>query len=135
MFDIEEIRSEEELVQYLVWWSPYYKMDRFVVRQVIPSEGGIFQLYYKKNRLLHLIVTDIAFYGGLRNTLREVLDPLSPREIPYKKIVNLEPCYARYSISPSKDVLRNVLHFYTGSETEEKREITVAEKDSMKIWT
>ena len=135
MFDVEEIRSEEELVQYLVWWSPYYKMDRFVIRQVVPSEGGILQIYCKRNRLLHLIVTDIAFYGGLRNTLLEVLDPLSPRDIPYKKVVNLEPSFVRYSISPSRIILQNLLHFYTGAETEEEREITVAERDSLKIWT
>jgi hypothetical protein len=122
-----------EIVRYTVSWSPYIRMDRFVIRKVIPSEGGIYQVYYKKNRLLHLITTNMAYFGGLRNSIRELIDPISPIQVPYKDFIGEQTCYCRYSESPSMADLQNVLHFFNGSDTQDRRLIEVEEKDTMKI--
>lgn len=124
----------KEVVRYTVNWSPYIRMDRFVVRSMIPSEGGVYQVYYRKNRLLNLITTNMAYFGGLRNSIRELIDPLSPVILPYKDFIAENQCYCRFSESPSLNDLQNVLHYFTGSEAAETvLDIEVEEKEDLRI--
>jgi hypothetical protein len=125
--------ADAEKISYLVKWSPYYEMDKYLIRNSIPSEGGLYQLFYKHNRLLHFMTTRMAFYGGLRNTLLEILDPQSSREDPLKRAVLNLPCFTRFALTPYSDDLENLCYYFNGLEVSEKRDILVAEHEIKKI--
>lgn len=124
------IRTKQfrDLTRYILPWSPYYKMDRFVINNHIPAEGGIYQVFYKHLNHLEELVTAQAYYGGLRGTLREMMDPLSPRTFPHKDRIIEGPCFCRFVISPSKEIQDRVLEYLQGTASKNSS-FEVAEKD------
>jgi len=119
----------KDMTRYTLPWSPYYKMDRFVINNHIPAEAGIYQIFIKRLNHLEELLTERAYYGGLRGTLREVMDPLSPREFPYKEQIMEGPCFCRFVICPHQNVLDRVMKYLNGTAGDAvKYEVT--EKDS-----
>lgn len=101
-------------MQYTLNWSPYYRLDRFLINSQVPAESGIYQVFLKRLHHLEELNTDIAYYGGLRATLREMTDGLSPRDFPYKEIMKKEPCFFRFVINPHLEILQGVMDYMTG---------------------
>lgn len=132
------IRSERrKVIYYDMHWSPYFRLEKHNVIRKIPSEGGIYQIFKPDvRRNLDLKVTAIAYYGGLRNTLRELLDPISPTQYPYKKMVADESCYVRFLVSSSMNDLEAVSKFYNRKEDEKDpdRKIRFQSIDSDKVF-
>ena len=119
---------------FTVNWSPYILMDRYLIHGIVPSEGGIFQIYRKQDNQLNLIMVDRAFYGGLRNRLRELIDPLYMGYNPYREILENEECYARYSLVSLQDDMDDLMYFFTGKDaTGRFEDVFVEEKDTLEI--
>ena len=134
------IRKKEssEGLKYTVSWSPWGAMDRWVVNRMVPSEAGIFQLWVHRKRELVPLITEMNYYGGLRNTLREVLDDMAPAGGRLREKIGGRECWFRYSTCPILDDLQNLQNWYTaahGCTDSDENEILVQEIDNMKKFT
>lgn len=120
-------------LQFTVQWSPWGRMDKWVVTRIIPSESGLFQLWVKSGKGIVLLTTDIAYYGGLRNCLREALDSAAPAGARYRKLMAGRETWFRFSVLTEKDNLVLLKQYFVNS-TElfdsEGREVYVNEVDS-----
>lgn len=78
--------------------------------------------------------THQAYYGGLRAIFLEILDEDCQISFPDKEILRDSETYLRYSVSNSKDNLRDMLHHFSGNESSLRfEEIFVEEAECMKI--
>lgn len=128
-----EIRGEE--VNFTLKWSPWGSMDRWVINRLVPSEAGMFQLWVIEGRGLVLITTEQTYYGGIRNTLREVIDEMAPPGKRLRTLINGRECWFRFSISPIREHLQNLKTWFDegdGAIDEEKREIFVHEIEAFR---
>jgi hypothetical protein len=133
-YKAELSREKEGIACFTVSWSPYILMDRFVIHGIVPSEGGIFQVFLKNEKKLELIMVERAFYGGLRNRIRELIDPLYMGYNPFRKEIQEDECYVRYSLVRLQDDMDDLMHFYTGKEaTGRYLDIMVDEKEIFQI--
>ncbi len=129
----QEIRGEE--VNFTVRWSPWGSMDRWVINRLVPSEAGLFQLWAIEGRGLVLITTEQTYYGGLRNTLREVIDEMAPSGQNLRNLILERECWFRFSTSPSREQLQSLKRWFDdgdGARDEKKREIFVQEIEDLK---
>ena len=133
-WDIQrEIR--DDVLNYTVKWSPWGSMDRWVINRIVPSEAGLFQLWVVEGRGLVLSITEPTYYGGLRNSLREVIDDLAPSGNRLRGVINNRECWFRFSISPVRDYLENVKTWFNepdGALDEDDREILVHEIEELR---
>jgi hypothetical protein len=121
------------IVNYTVRWSPWGSMDRWVINRRVPSEAGLFQLWVMEGRGLSLLTTELTYYGGLRNTLREMIDELAPSGERHRKLIAGRECWFRYSLTPFREYLDNLESWFGRGDIaldDEKREILVHEVDS-----
>lgn len=115
-------------------WSPFIQMDRFLIHGIVPSDGGIFQIFQKNRGELDLIMVERAFYGGLRNRIRELIDPLYMGYNPYRKEIQEGECYARYALVKLQDDMDDLMYFFTGKgSTGRYEDIMVDEKENFQI--
>jgi hypothetical protein len=126
--------TEFESLDYTVRWSPWGSMDRWVINRLVPSEAGMFQLWVREGRGLVLLVTEPTYYGGLRNTLREVIDEMAPSGGRLRNLVDGRECWFRFSVCPYMEYLRDLKRWYGGGGEKEAfgdegREILVNEMD------
>ena len=121
-------RRVKDTLRLTLLWSPYYRMDRFVINQHLPSEAGIYQLFIQRLNHLEELETDIAYYGGIRGTMREMTDELSPRVFPHKKEVLKEKCFCRFVTCSARKTLNQALAYLNGT-APENAGIEVSEKD------
>lgn len=128
-WDIQrEIR--DEVLNYTVKWSPWGAMDRWVINRIVPSEAGLFQLWVMEGRGLVLLTTEPTYYGGLRNSLREVIDDLAPSGNRLRGLISDRECWFRFSITPVREYLENMKTWFNqpdGAVDEENHEILVNE--------
>ena len=128
------LTTKKEIAYYTVKWSPFIKLDKRRIRSIVPAEAGIFQIYFNINGSLSLFSTHQAFYGGLRGIFMEILDEDCQVSFPDKKRIREGDTYLRYSVSYSKDVLRDIIYHFNGGESSGRfKEILVEESDCMKI--
>jgi len=128
------LENLDSIAYYSVHWSPFIRLSRERVGRTIPSEAGIFQIFSVKGNTLDLQGTYQAYYGGLRSTFLEILDEDCPVSFPNKEELRQEESYIRFSLSSSRDVLQDILHHFTGSDSSERfGEIFVEERDTMKV--
>lgn len=119
---------------FTVRWSPFIRLSKERIRSLIPSESGIFQFYCHRKASLELIGTYQAYYGGLRSTFLEILDEDCQVAFPNKEILREEETYLRYSLSASRDDLRDMLYYYTGTESSGRfLEVFVEERETKKV--
>ena len=127
------LREEKpDCLYYSVRWSPWGSMDRWVINRLVPSEAGIFQLWVKEGSGLVNLITEPTFFGGLRNTLREIIDDLAPSGKRLRNLIGGRECWFRFSITPIREHLEH-LHAYFGrgeeARDDKNREILVNEYD------
>ena len=119
---------------FTVKWSPYILMDKYLIHKIVPSEKGIYQVFRKQGKSLQLLMMDKAFYGGLRNRLREIIDPLYMGYNPYREEIQESICYLRFTLVSLQDDMDDLLHFFTGhEETGRYEDILVEEKETMEV--
>jgi hypothetical protein len=123
-----------KLANYTIPWSPYVEMDRYLLHSVIPSEGGIFQVFLNRKGQLHQLQTELSWYGGLRNRLRELIDPLYMGHVENREIIQNSQCFARYCLFLSLPDMNDVMHFLCGSEPSGRYdEVFVNERDCYQV--
>jgi len=128
------VREElEDKMHYTIYWSPWGVMDRWVINRLIPSEAGIFQLWILKTKNLLLLKTETAYFGGVRNGLREIVDNLAIAGERLRKLINGRECWFRFSISPVREYLEDLNSWFSqGFHEDNEREIYVREIEEFK---
>lgn len=127
-----EIRKEE--IQYVVDWSPWGTMDRWVINRRVPSEAGLFQLWVKEGKNFTLLLTEPTYYGGLRNSLREVIDEMAPSGGRLRKIIDGRECFFRFTTCLSRDQLTELKDWFAagGGTENDGMEILVNEREDLR---
>jgi hypothetical protein len=89
----------EGTVHYTVYWSALQVADKYRIINSVPSESGIFELYYRDHtKQLQLFHLQRAWYGGLRNALRKMTDPELNADPRRRKVLEEYPCFFRYFV-------------------------------------
>ena len=100
---------------YTIQWSPLEKVDKYTIITSVPSEAGIFELYYLDDKKkLNLMRMSRVWYGGLRSRLREITDPTLVEDENWKNILETKECYYRYSVMQSRDDMQDIVFFFAG---------------------
>ncbi len=110
-------------------------MDRWVINRLVPSEAGMLQLWVMEGRSMELLVTEPTYYGGLRNTLREVIDELAPSGNRLRKLIDGRECWFRFSLCPVKEYLQDLKKWFGEGEIatdKDDLEILVNEKEELR---
>jgi hypothetical protein len=104
---------EKDMVHYSVNWSAMEKVDKYQIINSVPAMAGIFELYFMdEKKKLNLFYFALAWYGGLRHTLRQITDPdLNLTAPDRRKVLEDRECYYRYSLVSSHDDLTDILHY------------------------
>lgn len=97
---------------FTVVWSPLVAADIYEIGSKVPSLPGVCQLFYKdKPGHLHLFNLRLCWYGGLRSTLREHVDPVWEKDPALRTILEQHPIFYRYSVIDSYPDLQDVYFF------------------------
>ena len=92
---------------------PVSRRTKEAVKKRIPSLPGVFEIYRDDGgRQPELIGRSRAYYGGLRNTLRGLIDTISPYPLNGVPLDQTKPHYVRYAVINSSDDMDDVLFFY-----------------------
>ena len=107
-------RARGDSVYYTVYWSSLRKADKHDIHRTVPSMSGIYELYYlDTKRALNLFYLAMAWYGGLRGSIREKTDVEIERDPGRCRILNERTCMYRYSIIQSFKDLSDVFYFFS----------------------
>jgi hypothetical protein len=107
--------TKDNSAYYAIRWSRLFPMEKWTIRGKIPSEPGIFEVYrYDGGPTAELIGRSRAYYGGLRNTLRGLIDPVSPYPLNGRLLPEGTQHLARYSILTSSEDMDDILFFFAG---------------------
>lgn len=91
-------KVKEPDVYFTVTWSRITLADKYQIGNSVPSVPGIYQLYYQdEKKRLNLFSIRLCWYGGLRSTLREHIDPDWEKNADLRKILEAYPIYYRYT--------------------------------------
>lgn len=110
-------------------------MDRWVINRLVPSESGMLQLWVREGRSMELLLTESTYYGGLRNTLREVIDELAPSGNRLRKLINGRECWFRFSVCPVMEYLQDLKTWFGKGDIAtgiDDLEILVNEKEELR---
>lgn len=99
-------------------------MEKRVIRGQVPSLPGIYEIYKDEGgRTPELLGRDRAYYGGLRNTFRGLIDSISPYPFNGMPLDLSAAHYVRYAVISNTDDMDDVLFFYAArSGNEEERD-------------
>lgn len=90
-------------------------LEKDVVVRKIPSEAGIYEVYrYDGGRTASMVGRSRAYYGGLRNTLRGLIDPISPYPLNGELLEEKVDHLVRYSLLESSRDMDDILYFFAG---------------------
>ncbi len=126
----------QDQTQYTVDWSPWGSMDRWVINRRVPSEAGLFQLWLREGRNFYLKLTEPTYYGGLRNSLREVIDELAPSGGRLRKMIRGRECRFRFTVCPVRDYLQELKAWFDngGHIDEDGNEVLVFEREDFRVF-
>ena len=106
-------REKDGSVYITIAWSPLTRLTKDIINRRIPSVPGVFEILVDDGgRQLELIGRARAYYGGLRNTLRGMIDTISPYAIDGLLLDRSKPHYARYAMIETQEDMDDVLYFY-----------------------
>ena len=113
-------RTRDDSVYYTVWWSPVVPLTRPVIRGRIPSLPGLFEVYRDEGgRHPELVGRARAYYGGLRNTLRGLIDESNPYPLNGEPLDGARRHFVRYTVLASSDDMDDVLAYYAARTEDE----------------
>jgi hypothetical protein len=108
-----EKRVRESTAYFTVWWSPLVRLEKDVIIRRIPSESGIFEIYRDDGgHQPELLGRSRAYYGGLRNTLRGLVDSISPYPLNGELLDLRRTHFVRYALLRSYDDMDDILFFF-----------------------
>ena len=126
-------------------WSRLRKGDKYEIVKSVPSDAGIYELYYmdfkKKLCLFHV---GKSWYGGLRNEIRVRTDAELETDAERRALLNRYDSWYRWSLLSSSDDMADVLFFFaqthvpgiaTVHHSGRYEQIFVTENDADKIVT
>lgn len=100
-------------VYITIKWSPITRLTKDIVNKRVPSLPGVYEIYRDDGgRQPELLGRSKAYYGGLRNTLRGLIDSISPYPLNGVPLDRKKPHYMRYAVVNSLDDMDDVLYFY-----------------------
>jgi hypothetical protein len=98
---------------FTVSWSRLKKSDKYEIIKSVPSEAGIYELYYMDDKdKLCLFYLGKSWYGGLRNELREKTDVDLEKDPARRAILDERDCWYRWSLISSSDDMADLLFFF-----------------------
>jgi hypothetical protein len=98
---------------FTVSWSRLSKSDKYDIIKSVPSEAGIYELYYKDEKdKLCLFYLGKSWYGGLRNELRARTDIELEKDPGRRAILDEKNCWYRWSLISSSDDMADILWFF-----------------------
>ncbi len=107
----KEVR--ERSVYFNVSWSRLRKCDKYEIIKSVPSEAGIFEMYYEDEKgKLCLFHVGKSWYGGLRNEIRLRADAELEKDPSRRAILEDRDCWYRWSLLSSSDDMADVLWFF-----------------------
>ncbi|MFP4114814.1 MAG: hypothetical protein ACOC0E_11540 [Spirochaetota bacterium] len=115
-------RTRDQSAFFTVWWSPLMPLTKRVIAGRVPSLPGVFEIYRDEGgRLPELVGRSRAYYGGLRNTFRGLIDETSPYPLNGRPLDQRLAHFLRYAVVESPDDMDDILYFFaarTGNEEE-----------------
>ena len=118
-------RQKQQKIYYTIQWSSLIKTDKYEIVKSVPSVTGFYELYYlDKKKTLNLFFMSEAWYGGLRNAIRERTDPEIEKNEARRKILNDFDVYYRYCICSSYPDIKDVVYFFVQTYFPQNTEIT-----------
>jgi hypothetical protein len=107
----KEIRGRSAF--FTVSWSRLCKADKYEVVRSVPSEAGIYELYYMDEKeKLCLFHVGKSWYGGLRNEIRLRVDIELETDLKRRAILDEHDCWYRWSLVSSSDDMADILFFF-----------------------
>ncbi len=98
---------------YALCWSRLRKTDRHEINSVVPSVSGIYELYYRDpTKALRLFHVARAWYGGLRNSIREQTDPELVRNGKHRGLLADYETWYRFAPVASYGDLSDLMFFF-----------------------
>jgi hypothetical protein len=98
---------------FTVSWSRLRKGEKYEIVRSVPSDAGIYELYYmdfkKKLCLFHV---GKSWYGGLRNEIRLRTDAELENDPARKALLEKYDCWYRWSLLSSSDDMADLLYFF-----------------------
>ncbi len=92
-------------------------MDKHVVRTTVPGQAGIYEIHHRPTGgVVSLLGRGSAYYGGLRGTLRALIDPSAPKGLYGRLLPRTGDLYVRYCLTESRDDMMDVLFFFAPQE-------------------
>ncbi len=108
---VRQVRDNE--AYYTVYWSRLAKADKYDIVRSVPSVGGVYELYYLDDRKkLNLMFFAHAWYGGLRSSIRKLVDAELSRDPAITEILENRDVYYRYSCTDSNQDMLDVVFFF-----------------------
>jgi len=99
-------------VYYTLTWTPLQLADKYQIVSSVPSVPGIYELFWKdESSRLHRLGLDAAWFGGLRNTIREKTDHILEDNAKKAKILSEFPIYYRYVLCDSWKIIQDVMFY------------------------
>ena len=100
---------------YTICWSRLKKSDKYDIVKSVPSEAGIYELYYmdEKDKLC-LFHVGKSWYGGLRNEIRLRTDVELEKDETRHAILDEYDCWYRWSLVSSSDDMADIIFFFAG---------------------
>ena len=98
---------------FTVSWSRLRKSEKYEIVRSVPSDAGIYELYYmdfkKKLCLFHV---GKSWYGGLRNEIRLRTDAELENDAARKALLEKYDCWYRWSLLSSSEDMADLLFFF-----------------------
>ena len=98
---------------YTICWSRLKKSDKYDIIKSVPSEAGIYELYYmdEKDKLC-LFHMGKSWYGGLRNEIRLRTDVELEKDEARRAILDEHDCWYRWSLLSASDDMADIIFFF-----------------------
>lgn len=107
-------RIKDENVYFTVLWSELKKAEKYKINASVPSESGVFELYYMDDsKRLNLMYIERVWFGGLRSSIRKLTDPELEFDPKWKEILSRYDCYYRYALSSHSRDMEDVLFYFS----------------------
>ena len=98
---------------YTVSWSRLKKSNKYEIVKSVPSEAGIYELYYMDRAgKICLFHVGKSWYGGLRNEIRLRTDEELEDDAARKALLSKYDCWHRWSLLSSSDDMADLLFFF-----------------------
>lgn len=98
---------------FTVSWSRLRKSEKYEIVRSVPSDAGIYELYYmdgkKKLCLFHV---GKSWYGGLRNEIRLRTDAELEKDAARRALLEKHDCWYRWSLLSSSEDMADILFFF-----------------------